>query len=65
MKITKDTIIHDILNTKLSTSLIFMRFGMGCSTCPHSREETLETGAKLHNVDVEQLIYELEKHINK
>lgn len=42
MKITKDTIIGDIIDIDPSTTPYFLEMGMHCLGCPASRGETLE-----------------------
>ncbi len=57
--ITKNTPIIEILRTYPQAREIFARHGMGCIGCMGSATETLENGARLHDIDVEALIREL------
>ena len=52
-KITKDTIIGDILDIAPDTAPIFLSIGMHCLGCPSSRGDTVEPACMLHGVDVE------------
>ncbi|MDF2930328.1 MAG: hypothetical protein K0Q75_2566 [Anaerospora sp.] len=57
--IKKDTPIMEILRLTPQAREIFARHGMGCIGCLASTTETLENGAKMHNIDVEALLCEL------
>ena len=58
-KITKDTIIGDILDIAPDTAPIFLSIGMHCLGCPSSRAETVEQACMVHGVDVEALLDKL------
>ena len=58
-KITKDTIIGDILDIAPDTAPIFLSIGMHCLGCPSSRGETVEQACMVHGVDVETLLEQL------
>ena len=58
-KITKDTIIGDILDIAPDTAPIFLSIGMHCLGCPSSRGETVEQAGMVHGVDVEALLEQL------
>lgn len=55
-KITKDTIIGDILDIAPQTAPIFLSIGMHCLGCPSSRGETVEQACMVHGVDVNELL---------
>ena len=56
MKITKDTIIGDILNIAPQTAPLFFSIGMHCLGCPASRGETVEQACMVHGVDADALL---------
>ncbi len=58
-KITKDTIIGDILDIAPDTAPIFLSIGMHCLGCPASRGETVEQACMVHGVDVNELLEQL------
>ena len=58
-KITKDTIIGDILDIAPDTAPIFLSIGMHCLGCPSSRGETVEQACMVHGVVVEALLEQL------
>ena len=47
-KITKDTIIGDILDMDRDTAPYFLEIGMHCLGCPASRGETIEQACAVH-----------------
>lgn len=61
MKITKDTLISEILQIKPDAAQILMRFGMGCIGCPSAQMESLGEAAMVHGIDLEKLLEELNK----
>ncbi len=62
-KITKDTIIGDILMIDSSTAKYFLEIGMHCLGCPASRGETIEQACQVHGVDADELLKKLNAHI--
>ena len=64
-KITKDTIIGDILDIDDTTAPIFMEIGMHCLGCPASRGETIEMACEVHGIDADELIDRLNAHIGE
>ncbi|TCL69352.1 hybrid cluster-associated redox disulfide protein [Hydrogenispora ethanolica] len=59
--ITKETRIIDVLRICPEASAIFEHFGMGCAGCMGMTMETIENGAKMHNIPVDELLVELNK----
>ena len=55
-KITKDTIIGDILDIAPDTAPLFLSIGMHCLGCPSSRGETVEQACMVHGVNVDELL---------
>ncbi len=58
-KISKDMGIMDIVTSHPETLEVFAKFGMGCIGCAAARFENLEAGAKVHGIDPEDLVAEL------
>ena len=55
-KITKDTIVGDILDIAPETAPIFLAIGMHCLGCPGARSETVEEACMVHGVNVDDLL---------
>jgi hybrid cluster-associated redox disulfide protein len=59
--VTRESRIIDVLQADPCAAAVFEAFGMGCSGCMGVSMETVENGAKMHNVDPEKLLAELNK----
>ena len=56
MKVTKDSIIGDILDFDIETARFFFEIGMHCLGCPHSRGESIEAACDVHGTDADLLV---------
>jgi len=65
MRITREMIISEVVSRHPETAEIFSRYGMGCLRCMGVSEETVEAGARRHEIDVEQLIEALNKALGR
>lgn len=64
--ITQKTAIIQVLRSHPLARDIFTKHGMGCIGCMGATTETIENGAKMHDIDVEALLKELnESYIGK
>lgn len=61
LMITKDTRIIDVLQQSPKAAEIFEELGMGCIGCMGITMETIENGAKMHQISLEVLLKELNK----
>jgi hybrid cluster-associated redox disulfide protein len=65
-KITKNTLIGDILNLSPEIEqVIGKHFGTACFTCPGVKMESIEFGAMMHNVDPQVIIDEINTVLEK
>ena len=62
--ITKETRIFDALQIHPEIANVFENFGMGCIGCMGVMMETIENGAKMHNIPLDELLSALNKKIN-
>lgn len=65
MKVTKDTIIGDILDIAPQTAPYFLEMGMHCLGCPSARGETIEMACRVHGVDANDLIAKINAAIGE
>ena len=65
MKVTKDTIIGDVLDFNPETAQFFAEIGMHCLFCPHSRGESIEDACFVHGTDAEALVKKLNDFLSK
>ena len=56
MKVTKQTLIGDILDRAPELAPIFFEIGMHCLGCPHSRGESIEEACAVHGTDADELV---------
>lgn len=63
MKITKDTIIGDVLDMDKTTAPYFIEMGMHCLGCPSSRGETIEQACAVHGVNADELVEKINSHL--
>ena len=62
-KVTRETIIGDILDMDQSTAPYFMEIGMHCLGCPASRGESIAEACEVHGVDCDELLEQLNAHL--
>lgn len=55
-KVTKDTLIGDVLKIDVELAPFFFEIGMHCLGCPASRMETVEQACAVHNTDCDELL---------
>lgn len=55
-KITKDTIIGNVLDIAPEAASMFLSIGMHCLGCPSSRGETVEEACMVHGVDADEFL---------
>ena len=56
MKVTKESIIGDILDYNRDTAQFFFEIGMHCLGCPASRGESIEDACAVHGTDADKLV---------
>ncbi|MGM0370077.1 MAG: DUF1858 domain-containing protein [Bacillota bacterium] len=59
MKVTKDTIMLNILKKHPQTSKVLVDYDLGCSNCFGAVFEDVETIARANEIDVDKLLEEL------
>ena len=63
--IAKNMTILDIIVKYPQTQSVFEKYGMACSGCMAAMDETLESGAKMHGIEIEKLLQELNTVLQK
>ncbi len=58
-KITKDMGLIEIVQQYPQTIEVFQKYGLGCLGCAAARFENLEAGAKVHGIDVDKMVEDL------
>ena len=62
--ITKDMTIGTIMRNHPETVKIFSRYGLDCNDCQIADLESIEHGAGVHKIRVEELLAELNRVCN-
>ena len=65
MKVTKDTIIGDILDMAPQTAPYLLEMGMHCLGCPSARGESVEMACRVHGVDADELVAKINAAIGE
>ena len=63
MKVTKDTLIGDILDYDVETARFFFEIGMHCLGCPHSRGESIEEACLVHGTNADELVEKINNYL--
>ena len=64
MKVTKETLIGDILDKAPELAPIFIEIGMHCLGCPHSRAESIEEACMVHGTDADALVAKINAQLS-
>lgn len=65
MKVTKETIIGNILDKAPDTAPFFLEMGMHCLGCPASRGESIEAACMVHGTDADELVSKINDFLSK
>lgn len=61
MKITEKMTIMDVMNMDREVASVFMKFGLHCLGCPGATMESIGDAGRVHGIDVDKLLVELNK----
>ena len=56
MKVTKESIIGEVLDEEPETAKFFIEIGMHCLGCPSARGESIEMACEVHGTDANELV---------
>ena len=62
-KIEKETIIGDVLDIAPHSAPLFLAIGMHCLGCPSSRGETVEEACRVHGIDCDEFLTQLNRFL--
>ena len=63
MKVTKQSIIGDVLDYNRETAQFFFEIGMHCLGCPSARGESIEAACMVHATDADALVKKINDFI--
>ncbi len=58
-KITKETLIGELINIDAKVIPVLIEAGMHCFGCPSAQMESIEEAALVHGLDADKLVEEL------
>ena len=64
MKVTKETLIGNILDFDVETARFFFEIGMHGLGCPHSRGESIEDACLVHGTNADELVAKINEHLS-
>lgn len=63
-RVTKDTMIGDLLQIDQNVAPLLLNIGMHCLGCPSSQMETIEEAAMVHGLAPDDLVVEINTFID-
>lgn len=63
MKATKDMTIGELLMINRGAGQILMQNGMHCVGCPSAAGETLEEASRVHGMDINKLLSDINAYL--
>ena len=63
-RVTKDTMIGDLLQIDQNVAPLLLNIVMHCLGCPSSQMETIEEAAMVHGLDPDDLVVEINTFID-
>lgn len=64
-KVTKDTVIAEVLTMDRRTAIIFIGHGLDCLAWAGANMESIGDAARVHGIDADALINDLNEHLSK
>lgn len=64
-KVTKEMGIIEIVQNHPEALEVFQQYGMGCIGCAAARFENLEAGAKVHGIDPDKMVADINALISE
>lgn len=64
-KVTKEMSIIEIVQTYPESLEVFAKYGLGCIGCAAARFENLEAGARVHGIDPDKLVEDINEVISQ
>lgn len=61
VRFSRDMTILEALQAHPLSREVFLRYGMTCVSCMGAQMESIEVGARIHEIDVDELVDELNR----
>ena len=62
-KVTKETLIGEMLMMDMGVAPILMESGMHCVGCPSAQAESIEEACMVHGMDVDELLEKINAYL--
>ena len=62
-RVTKETIILDVLRLDAGTAPFFLEIGMHCLGCPSASGESIEQACMVHGTDADALVEKINAYL--
>ena len=63
--VTKEMTIKEVLEKYPKATSVFINHGLHCVACAFAQEETIEEAVKVHQINLEDFLEDLNKKINQ
>ena len=64
-KVTKDTMIGELLQINADIAPLLLGIGMHCLGCPHSRGESIEDACQVHGTNADELVAKINEFLGE
>lgn len=65
VKITKEMTIREVIGKYPQVLSLFMDYGLHCVGCVFAQGETIETAAKVHQINLDRFLEDLNKAVKE
>ena len=63
MKVTKESIIGEVLDFDVDTARFFFEIGMHCLGCPSARGESIADACDVHGTNADELVEKINNYL--
>jgi hybrid cluster-associated redox disulfide protein len=61
LKITKEILISEVVKKYPQAVPVFLEYGLHCIGCAFAKDETIEEAIKVHQIDLDKFLEDLNK----
>ncbi|MBZ1356381.1 MAG: DUF1858 domain-containing protein [Candidatus Nealsonbacteria bacterium] len=65
MEIKKEMKIGEVIRKYPKTVKVFIRYNLGCVSCPMAEPESIEEAAEVHGLNIDEFLMELNKVVSE
>ncbi|MBR3304871.1 MAG: DUF1858 domain-containing protein [Christensenellaceae bacterium] len=64
-KVTKNSIINNVIERDINCAPVFFEMGMFCIGCPSAAGESIEQACMVHGIDADELVDRLNEYFGE